>query len=135
MDERNMETVKMLIVAAWADGLGVAEEEQREMVENLISAFDVNDDEATQIRAYAANDVQMRRLEDFLPPGVPNVDRRILFQHELLIRYGVGGREALNEARDKPWRVLKLTVRAAEAEGTRGLYEALFERVPTPRAG
>src|SRR5580692_2499704 len=59
MHEQNMAILKSLVSVAWADG--VFANEEKEMVEALIAAFEATDDEAKQIRDYAA---VKRTLED-----------------------------------------------------------------------
>ena len=59
MHEQNMAIVKSLVGVAWADGRFA--DEERELVEALIAAFEANEDEAKEIRTYAA---EKKTLED-----------------------------------------------------------------------
>lgn len=82
MHEQNMAIVKSLVSVAWADG-NFADEE-REMVEALISAFDATEDEAKEIRKYAE---EKRTIEDVPVTDLSTDDRRILLQHAVLLSY------------------------------------------------
>jgi uncharacterized tellurite resistance protein B-like protein len=82
MDEQNLAIVKSLVSVAWADG--VFADEEREMVEALIAAFEANDQEAASIRDYAAT---KRTLEDIPLSDLSADDRRVLVQHAVLLTY------------------------------------------------
>ena len=82
MHEQNMAIVKSLVSVAWADG--VFAEAERDMVEALIAAFDANENEAAEIRAYAATE---RTLDDIPLSELSTDDRRILLQHAVLLSY------------------------------------------------
>jgi uncharacterized tellurite resistance protein B-like protein len=89
MHEQNMAIVKSLVSVAWADG-NFADEE-REMVEALISAFDANEDEAKEIRGYAE---QKRTIDDVPITELSTDDRRVLLQHAVLLSYVDGEQHA-----------------------------------------
>jgi uncharacterized membrane protein YebE (DUF533 family) len=91
MHEQNMAILKSLVSVAWADG--VFADEEKEMVEALIAAFEATDDEAKQIRAYAA---QKRTLDDIPVTELSSDDRRLLVQHAVLLTY-VDGQQADSE--------------------------------------
>jgi uncharacterized membrane protein YebE (DUF533 family) len=91
MHEQNMAILKSLVSVAWADG--VFAEEEKEMVEALLAAFEATDDEAKQIRAYAA---QKRTLDDIPLTELSADDRRVLVQHAVLLSY-VDGVQADSE--------------------------------------
>ncbi len=82
MHEENMAIVKSLVSVAWADG--VFADEEREMVEALISAFEASEDEAKAIRDYAA---EKRTLDDVPITDLSADDRRVLLQHAVLLTY------------------------------------------------
>src|SRR5262245_8297644 len=88
MHEQNMAIVKSLVSVAWADG--VFADEEREMVEALIAAFEANEDEAKEIREYAAS---KRTLDDIPLSDLSADDRRVLVQHAVLLSY-VDGQQA-----------------------------------------
>lgn len=91
MHEQNMAIVKSLVSVAWADG--VYAEEEREMVEALIAAFEATEEEAKEIRAYAA---EKKTLEDIPLSDLDADDRRVLVQHAVLLSY-VDGEQAASE--------------------------------------
>jgi uncharacterized membrane protein YebE (DUF533 family) len=91
MHEQNMAILESLVSVAWADG--VFADEEKEMVEALIAAFEATDQEAKQIREYAAT----RRTVDDIPiTELSADDRRILLQHAVLLTY-VDGTQAESE--------------------------------------
>lgn len=77
-----MAIVKSLISVAWADGRFA--DEERDMVEALIAAFEATDAEADQIRAYAK---EKRTLDDIPLTDLSADDRRVLLQHAVLLTY------------------------------------------------
>jgi len=82
MHEQDKAIVKSLVSVAWADG--VFADEEREMVDALIAAFDANEEEAKEIRAYAS---EKRTLEDIDLKELSADDRRVLLQHAVLLTY------------------------------------------------
>jgi len=82
MHDENMAILKSLVSVAWADG--VFADEEREMVDALIAAFEANEDEAKEIRDYAA---QKRTLDDIPLTDLSADDRRVLVQHAVLLTY------------------------------------------------
>ena len=91
MHEENMAMLKSLVSVAWADG--VYADEEREMVEALLSAFEASEDEAKYVREYAAT---QRTLEDIPLTDLSTDDRRVLVQHAVLLSY-VDGEQAASE--------------------------------------
>jgi uncharacterized membrane protein YebE (DUF533 family) len=82
MHEQNMAILKSLVAVAWADGR-VAEEE-KEVIEALLQAFDASEGEATIIREYAA---EPKTLDDIPITELDGDDRRVLLQHAVLLTY------------------------------------------------
>lgn len=77
-----MAIVKSLVSVAWADG--EFHDTEREMVEGLIAAFEASEDQAKEIRVYAAE----RRTLDDVPLGeLGGDDRRTLLQHAVLLTF------------------------------------------------
>jgi len=93
MHDQNMAIVKSLVSVAWADG--VFANEEKEMVEALIAAFEANEDEAKEIREYAEHE---RTLDDIPLTDLSTDDRRVLVQHAVLLTY-VDGEQAESEAK------------------------------------
>ena len=91
MHDQNMAILKSLVSVAWADG--VFADEEKEMVEALIAAFEATDEEAKQIRAYAE---QKRTLDDIPITELSSDDRRVLVQHAVLLSY-IDGVQAESE--------------------------------------
>ena len=77
-----MAIVKSLVSVAWADG--EFHDAEREMVEGLIEAFQANDEQASEIRAYAA---ERRTLDDVPLDELGGDDRRALLQHAVLLTF------------------------------------------------
>jgi uncharacterized tellurite resistance protein B-like protein len=105
MHEQNMAIVKSLVSVAWADG--VFADEEKEMVEALIAAFEATDEEGKEIRAYAS---QKRTLDDIAVSELSADDRRVLVQHAVLLTY----------------------VDGVQAESEKQFIEALCERLRIP---
>jgi uncharacterized membrane protein YebE (DUF533 family) len=82
MDDQNMAILKSLVSVAWADG--VFADEEREMVDALISSFGANEDEAKAILDYAR---EQRTLDDIPITDLSADDRRVLLQHAVLLTY------------------------------------------------
>jgi uncharacterized tellurite resistance protein B-like protein len=110
MHEQNMAIVKSLVSVAWADG--VFAEAEKEMVEALIAAFEATDDEAKNIRNYAA---QKRTIEDIPVTDLSADDRRLLVQHAVLLTY-IDGQQAESEKQFIDALCEKLRIPDAEAK-------------------
>jgi uncharacterized tellurite resistance protein B-like protein len=77
-----MAIVKSLVSVAWADGTFA--DAEREMVEALISAFEANENQAKEIRAYAET---KKTIDDVLVDELSPDDCRVLLQHAVLLSY------------------------------------------------
>src|SRR5215475_13396731 len=88
MHEQDMAIVKSLVSVAWADG--VFADEEKEMVEALIAAFEATDEEAKQIRAYAS---EKKTLDDIPLSELSTDDRRVLVQHAVMLTF-IDGQQA-----------------------------------------
>ncbi|WP_438014690.1 DUF533 domain-containing protein [Sorangium sp. So ce315] len=82
MQETNMAIVKSLVSVAWADG--EFHDAEREMVEGLIAAFEASEEQAKEIRAYAA---EKKTLDDVPLAELGGDDRRALLQHAVLLTF------------------------------------------------
>ena len=76
MHEQNMAILKGLVSVAWADGK-VAQEEL-EVIEALLDAFEATPSEATEVRTYAK---EHKSLDDIPITDLSFDDRRVLLQH------------------------------------------------------
>ena len=81
--------LKSLVAVAWADGR--VEAEETEVIEALVSAFDVGPDDAEKIREFAKT---QRTLEDIPITDLSAADRRVLLQHAVILTYIDGNRSA-----------------------------------------
>lgn len=82
MHEQNMSILKSLVAVAWADGR-VAEEE-KEVIEALLQAFDATPGEQAMIRDYAA---EPKSLDDIPVTELGADDRRVLLQHAVFLTF------------------------------------------------
>jgi prepilin-type processing-associated H-X9-DG protein len=119
MHDQNMAILKGLVSVAWADG-HVAEEE-REVIEALLDAFEAAPSEAKEIREYAESP---KSIDDVPLTDLSYDDRRVLLQHAVLLTFIDGEqhekeRELLEQLCDK------LRIPTLEA---RGIIDAASER-------
>lgn len=89
MHEQNMAILRSLVSVAWADGTFA--DEEREVIEALLSAFEATEDEAKELRAYAA---EPRTLDDIPLTDLSADDRRVLLQHATLLSFIDGEQHA-----------------------------------------
>lgn len=114
-----MAILKGLVTVAWADG-HVAEEEL-EVIEALLQAFNASPSEAAEIRSWAKAE---RTLDEIPLTDLSYDDRRVLLQHAVLLTFIDG------EQHEKERKVLedlcdRLRIPTLEA---RGLMDAAGER-------
>ncbi|WP_437670988.1 TerB family tellurite resistance protein [Sorangium sp. So ce131] len=122
MQEQSMAIVKSLVSVAWADG--EFHDAEREMVEGLIAAFEADEDQAKEIRAYAA---QKKTLDDVPVGELSADDRRALLQHAVLLTFVDGEQHdaekqylaALRKKLEIPELESEEIVKAAEARAKR----------------
>jgi tellurite resistance protein len=88
MHEQNLAILKGLVSVAWADGR-VAEEEM-EVIEALLQAFEANPSETREVRDYAK---EKRSLDDIPITDLSYDDRRVLLQHAVLLTF-IDGEQA-----------------------------------------
>ncbi len=91
MHDQNLAILKGLVSVAWADGR-VAEEEL-EVIDALLQAFEANQSETREVREYAKI---KRTLEDIPITDLSADDRRVLLQHAVLLSY-IDGEQAESE--------------------------------------
>ncbi len=113
-------TVKALVAVAWADGK--VEQSERDVIEGLLAAFQVPEDEARALREWAADP---RSLEDIDLTELSAQDRRLLLQHAVVVTY-VDGEQSEQES--ALLRSLAERLHVPEEEAT-SLLEAAAERV------
>lgn len=83
--------VKSLVAVAWADGR--MQDEEKEVLEAVLAAFELDADDAQAIRAYASTP---RTLQDVPLSDLSGDDRRLLLQHAVLLTY-VDGHQSEQE--------------------------------------
>jgi tellurite resistance protein len=108
--------LKSLVAVAWADGR--VEAEETEVIEALVSAFDVGSEDADKIREFAKT---KRTLEDIPITDLSAADRRVLLQHAVILTYIDG-----NQSDDEKAFLTELTkkLRVPEDEATEILKAA-----------
>jgi tellurite resistance protein len=110
MQEHQEAMLKSLVAVAWADGR--LDGEEHEVIEALLSAFDVVGDDAETIRAYAK---EPRTLADVPLTDLGAEDRRTLLQHALILTY-IDGVQSDAEKKVLDELVTKLRLPAEEAK-------------------
>lgn len=119
MHDQNLAILKGLVSVAWADGR-VADEEI-EVIEALLQAFDATPSEAAEVRKYAETH---RTLDDIPITDLSYDDRRLLLQHAVLLTY-IDGEQ--HEKEKKLLEELCERLRIPSLEAT-GLIAAAEER-------
>ncbi|APR87160.1 putative membrane protein [Minicystis rosea] len=117
-----MAILKSLVSVAWADG--VFADEEKDMVEALIAAFEANEAEAKEIRAYAA---EKRTIDDIPLSELSGDDRRVLVQHAVLLTF-VDGAQAEAEKQFIDALCEKLRIPSDESKGLVEHAEARAKR-------
>ncbi|MAC24910.1 MAG: hypothetical protein CMH59_00190 [Myxococcales bacterium] len=74
--------VKSLVAVAWADGR--VDDEESEVIEALLAAFEIAGADAEAIREYAKTE---RKLEEIPLTELSASDRRQLLQHAVILSY------------------------------------------------
>lgn len=111
MHDQNMAILKGLCAVAWADGR-VAEEE-KEVIEALLQAFEATPSEAAEIRNFAE---EKKTIEDVPVTEMSADDRRVLLQHAVLLTY-IDGEQADSEKEMLDDLCDKLRIPGPEANG------------------
>lgn len=74
--------LKSLVAVAWADGHFA--EEEGEVIEALVSTFELGEADAAKVREYAKT---KRTLDDVPVAELSGEDRRLLLQHAVILSY------------------------------------------------
>jgi uncharacterized membrane protein YebE (DUF533 family) len=85
MHEQDMAIVRALVPVAWADG--VFAETEKQMLDALLDAYRASDHEKEIIHEYAG---KRRTVDDIDLQELSADDRRILFQHAVLLTFADG---------------------------------------------
>lgn len=110
MEDYQEAMLKSLVVVAWADGH--VDDEEREVIEALISAFEIGDEGANAIREYAKTP---KSLDDIPISDLSASDRRVLLQHATILSY-IDGTQSDDEKKVLSALVTKLRVPEDEAK-------------------
>ncbi len=110
MQEHQEAMVKSLVAVAWADGR--VHDEETEVIEALISAFELSEADAKGIREYAKT---KRVISDVPLSELSAHDRRLLLQHAMILTY-VDGHQSDEEKQVLEDLVKHLRVPAEEAK-------------------
>jgi tellurite resistance protein len=119
MHDQNMAIIKGLVSVAWADGR-VAQEEV-EVIEALLDAFEAAPSEAREIREYAKTP---KGIDDIPLTDLSYDDRRVLLQHAVLLTF-IDGEQDPKERELLDQLCEKLRIPSVEA---RGIIDAASER-------
>lgn len=101
--------VKSLVAVAWADGR--VEGEESEVIEALISSFELEGADAEMIREYARSP---RSIDDVPITDLSADDRRVLLQHAVILTY-IDGKQSDEEKAVLQKLVEKLRIPSEEA--------------------
>jgi uncharacterized membrane protein YebE (DUF533 family) len=89
MHEQDIAILKALVPVAWADGVFAAAE--KEMIEALLDAYRASDKEKEMLHEYAEH---RRSLDDIDLQELSADDRRVLFQHAVLLTFADGAQSS-----------------------------------------
>src|SRR5580698_3548486 len=89
MHQEDTAIVKALIPVAWADG--VFADREKEMLDALLDAYSATDREKEIVHEYAET---RRTLDDIDLQELSADDRRVLFQHAVLLSFADGAQSA-----------------------------------------
>lgn len=110
MHEHQEAMVKSLVAVAWADGR--MDGEETEVIEALLSAFEIGDDDAASIRDYAKTP---KSLDDVPLTDLSASDRRLLLQHAVILTF-IDGAQSEDEKVVLSDLVTRLRIPAPEAK-------------------
>jgi len=85
MHEQDLAIVRALVPVAWADG--VFAQREKEMLDALLDAYGASDKDKEMVREYAET---KRTLDDIDVQDLSADDRRVLFQHAVLLSFADG---------------------------------------------
>ena len=123
MEDYQEAMLKSLVAVAWADGR--VEAEEQEVIEALLSAFDVAGKDAESIREYAKTP---RAIADVPVSDLSAADRRALLQHAVILTY-IDGHQSDEEKQVLQELVKKVRVPEDEAKGILAAAEERAKRL------
>jgi tellurite resistance protein len=110
LDDHQEAMVKSLVAVAWADGRMDAEE--GEVIDALLSAFEIKGEDADAVRAFAK---ERRTLDDVPLTELSAHDRRLLLQHAVILTY-IDGKQTDDEVKVLDDLVTRLNIPDEEAK-------------------
>jgi tellurite resistance protein len=122
MHEQDTAILKSLVSVAWADGR--VSNEESELIEALLQAFEASPEEAAELRDYAKTP---RSLADIPLTELSADDRRLLLQHAVLITF-IDNEQTPEEKKLLSELCQKLRIPADEATGLLGAAEGRAKR-------
>jgi tellurite resistance protein len=123
MEDYQEAMLKSLVAVAWADGR--VEAEEQEVIEALLSAFEVAGKDADTIREYAKTP---RAIADVPVSDLSAADRRALLQHAVILTY-IDGHQSDEEKAVLQELVKKVRVPEDEAKGILAAAEDRAKRL------
>jgi tellurite resistance protein len=123
MEDYQEAMLKSLVAVAWADGR--VEAEEQEVIEALLSAFEVSGADAEKIREYAKTE---RAIADVPVSDLSAADRRALIQHAVILTY-IDGHQSDEEKKVLDELVKKVRVPEEEAKGILAAAEERAKRL------
>lgn len=123
MEDYQEAMLKSLVAVAWADGR--VEAEEHEVIEALLSAFEVGGKDADAIREYAKTP---RAIADVPVSDLSAADRRALLQHAVILTY-IDGHQSDEEKKVLDDLVDKVRVPKEEAKGILAAAEERAKRL------
>ena len=122
MHEQNKAIIQALVPVAWADG--VFADQEKEVLDALLEAFEASPEEADELRAYASTP---KSVDDIPLSDLSADDRRVLLQHAVFLSY-VDGEPSEPEVKLIDAMVEKLRIPPQEAAGLREAAAARAKR-------
>ncbi len=110
MQEHQEAMVKSLVAVAWADGR--VDGEENDVIEALLSAFEIAGTDADHIRNFAKTP---KSLDDVPLTDLSASDRRLLLQHAVILTY-IDGEQSHEEKKVITDLVERLHIPAPEAK-------------------
>jgi len=123
MEDYQEAMIKSLVAVAWADGR--VEAEEHEVIEALLSAFEVAGKDADAIREYAKTP---RAISDVPVSDLSAADRRALLQHAVILTY-IDGHQSDEEKQVLGELVKKVRVPEDEAKAILAAAEERAKRL------
>jgi tellurite resistance protein len=123
MEDYQEAMIKSLVAVAWADGR--VEAEEQEVIEALLSAFEVAGKDADTLREYAKTP---RAIADVPVSDLSAADRRALLQHAVILTY-IDGHQSDEEKAVLQELVKKVRVPEDEAKGILAAAEDRAKRL------